>query len=177
MNFMLLAETAEQQRMSLVTIDPGTIIFTLINTLLIVLAYRFFLHKPVMQMMEKRKIAVNAEMDSAREAREKAESAEKEYLERLAKSKEEAQEIVAKATARAQAREEEIISEATKAAVLIREKANESIERDKKRAVNEIKNQISELVILAAGAVAEKEINETDNKSLIDSFLVRVGTE
>lgn len=180
MGLMLLAEATvqtEQQRLSLVSIDTGTIVFTLINTLLIVLAYRFFLHIPVMAMLSKRQLAVSAEMDAAREAKEKAESAEKEYLERLARSKEEAQEIVAKATARAQAREEEIIAEASRSAALIREKADESIERERKRAINEIKNQISELVILTAQAVAEKEINEADNKALIDSFLVRIGDD
>ena len=40
--------------------------------------------------------------------------------------------------------------------------------------VNEIKNQISELVIMTASAVAEKEISESDNRTLIDSFLVKI---
>lgn len=162
---------------SIVSINPTTIVATLINTVIIMIIYRRFLHNKVMEILEKRKAAVSEEMDEATRAKEKALATEKEYLEKLSVSKEEAQRIVASATARATAKEEEIIAEATKEATLIKEKATESIEREKKRAVNEIKNQISELVIMTAQAVTEKEINENDNKALIESFLVKVGEE
>ena len=78
---------------------------------------------------------------------------------------------------KAGAREAEIIAEAEKSAALIREKAEESAELEKKRAINEVKDQISDIVIMAAQAVAEKEISEKDNEELINSFLVNVGEE
>ncbi len=177
MDEIILQAAAEQPRLALVGIDPGTIVFTLINTFIILLIYRFFLHKPVMNMLEKRREATIADMEAARLAKEKAEQTEKEYLEKLENTKEEAQEILAAATQRAVQRESEILGEANKSAVLIKERAEENIALEKKRAVNEIKNQISELVIMTAQAVTEKEINEADNKALIDSFLVKVSDE
>ncbi|MCL2077205.1 MAG: F0F1 ATP synthase subunit B [Oscillospiraceae bacterium] len=158
----------------LVGIDLGTIAFTLTNTLIILLLYRFLLHKKVVEMLDKRKDMISREVEAAKVSRENAEKVESEYTLKLAKSKEEAQEIVSAATSRASAKEQEIISEANKNAVMIRERAEESIELEKKRAVNEIKDQISELVIMTASAVAQKEINEADNKAIIESFLVKV---
>ena len=158
----------------LVNIDLSTIAFTLINTLIIFLLYRFLLHKKVCIILDKRIASINIEVESAKVAREDAEKTKAEYTVKLSKSKEEAQEIISAASARANAKEQEIISAANKNAVTIRERAEESIELEKKRAVNEIKNQISELVIMTASAVAKKEINENDNKELIDSFLVNV---
>lgn len=158
-------------------INVPTIVFTLINTGIIMLLYRRFLHKPVMNILEERKKAVGEEITAAEEAKKKAESAEREYKALLADSRAEADKIISAAVAKAQAREDDIIKEAERNAVLIREKANEDVERERKRAVNEIKNQIAGLVIMAASAVAEKEISEKDNTALIDSFLVKASVE
>jgi len=154
-------------------IDIPTVVFTLINTGIIMLLYRFFLHKPVMKILDERQKAIAEEITAAEEAKAKAEAVEKEYKALLADSKAEADKIISSAVAKAQAREDDIIKEAEKNAVLIREKAKEDVERERKRAVNEIKNQIAGLVIMAASAVAEKEISEKDNAALIDSFLVK----
>ena len=161
---------------ALVSIDPATIVFTLINTLIIFLIFRFLLYKPVCNILEKRKELAAAEITEAQKAKEAAEAAEKEYTQRLADAKNEAAEIVKQATLRAQKREEEIVSEANQKAAEIRAKAEENIEREKQRAVNEIKDEISEMVVMAASKVVEKEISAKDNEELISKFLSEVGT-
>ena len=161
---------------ALVSIDPVTIVFTLINTLIIFLIFRIFLYKPVCKILDKRKELAAAEISEAQKAKESAEAAEKEYKERLADAKNEAAEIVKQATLRAQKREEEIVSEANQKAAEIRAKADENIEREKQRAINEIKDEISEMVVMVAGKVVEKEISAKDNEELISKFLSEVGT-
>ncbi|MDR0821007.1 MAG: F0F1 ATP synthase subunit B [Oscillospiraceae bacterium] len=159
----------------LVSIDPSTILLTLANTAIIMLLYFKFLHQPVCRVLDKRKAATLKEIEDARIAKEKAEATEREYLERLAQSKEEAQSLLAEATRRAQKREEEIIAKAEKSAANLLERERENIERERKRAVNEIKDQFAGLVVLAASAVAEKEINESANSRLIDGFLANLS--
>ena len=171
-----ISEAASGSILDLVSIDPGTIVFTLINTLIIFLIFRIFLFKPVCGILEKRKELAAAEIADAQKAKESAQKAEKEYLESIANAKNEAAEIVKQANLRAQAREEEIIAEANAKAAEIRQKAEEAIERDKKRAMNEIKDEISDIVIMAATKVVEKEISEKDNENLISQFLANVGT-
>ena len=161
---------------SLVSINPATIVFTLINLLIIFLIFRFLLYKPVCKMLDKRKEMAAAEIDEARKAKEAAQKAEEEYTARLADAKAEASEIMKQATLRAQKREEEIVGEANKKAAEIRTKAEESIERDKQRAINEIKNEISDIVVMAAGKVVEKEISASDNEEIISKFLEEVGS-
>ena len=176
LNLISEAGGSAQETLALVSIDPGTIIFTLINTLIIFLIFRFFLYKPVCGILDKRKEMAAAEIAEAKAAKESAAKAEQEYLDRLADAKTEAAEIVKQATARAQAREEEIVAEANKQAQSIRAKAESDIERDKKRAINEIKDEISEMVVLAATKVVEREISEKDNEEIISGFLANVGT-
>ena len=171
------AESAAQgqETLSLVSIDPGTIVFTLINTLIIFLIFKIFLFKPVGKVLDKRKEMAAKAITDAENAKAAAEAAEKEYNERLADAKAQADEIVKQATLRAQKREEEIVSEANQKAADIRAKAEENIERDKQRAINEVKDQISELVVMAASKVVEKEISAADNEEVISSFLSEVG--
>lgn len=171
-----LISEAAQPTLSLVSIDPGTIVFTLINTLIIFLIFRIFLFKPVCKILDKRKEMAAAEIAEAQKAKESAAKTEQEYLERLASAKAEAAEIMKQATQRAQARGDEIIAEANKNAADIRAKAEETIERERKSAVNEIKNEISDMVILAASKVAEKEISAKDNEELISRFLSEMET-
>lgn len=177
LNLISEAAAAEQPKLALVSIDPGTIVFTLINTFIIFLIFRIFLYKPVCNILDKRKELAAKEISEAQAAKEAAEKTEQEYLARLADAKAEAAELVKQATARAQAREEEIISDANRSAAEIRAKAEEAIERDKKRAMNEIKDEISDIVVLAASKVVGKEISAQDNEKLISEFLVNVGAE
>ena len=170
-------EAAEQAKFSLVSIDLNTIVFTLINTLIIVLLYFFFLHKPVCKILDERAKTVNKDMDDAQKAKEEAATVKADYEHRLETSKEEAARIVADATKKAQAREDEIISAANEEAASMKQRAEESIEREKKRAVNEIKEEISDMVVMAASKVAEKEINAQDTEKIIDSVLSQIGKE
>ena len=171
------ATTSGQTYLSLVDINLNTIVFTLINTLILFLLYRFLVHNKVMAIMEKRREAINAEIDAAENAKKEAEQAKAEYTERIQKSKDEADRIVSEAVKKASDREAEIIAEANQNAARLKQQAQESIEQEKRRALNEVKDQISEVVVLAASKVCEKEISQKDNSQLIDSFLVSVGKE
>lgn len=175
----LLAETADSAKtfLPLVDINFSTIVFTLINTLIIFLLYRFLLHNKVMAMMDKRREAINAEIDAAENAKRQAEEARAEYAEKLKQSKDEADKIVSDAVKKAADREAEIIADANANAARMKQQAQESIEQEKRRALNEVKDQISEVVVLAASKVCEKEITQKDNADLIDSFLADVGSK
>lgn len=172
----LISESAAQVNLPLVTIDPGTIVFTLINTLIIFILFKVFLFKPVGKILDKRNEMAAAEIAEAKRAKESAAKTEQEYIEKLAKAKEEAADIMKQATLRAQKREEEIVNEANQKAAEIKARAEENIERDKHRAVNDIKDEISDIVIMAASKVVEKEISAKDNEAIIADFLQNVGT-
>ncbi|MDR2531992.1 MAG: F0F1 ATP synthase subunit B [Oscillospiraceae bacterium] len=158
----------------IVGFNLSTVLFTLASTLLIIFMYRKFMHDKVAAMLEKRRELIESELDSAEQAKLSVQEKEREYSALLADSKSEAEKILSAANVRALEKEREILSEANQSAARILEKADENIELEKKRVVNEIKNQISELVIMTASAVAEKEISEDDNSALIDSFLVKI---
>lgn len=175
----LLAAAAEPVKTGdyfpFLTIDPVTMIATLINTLILFLVLKHFLFKPVNKILDERKKNVE---DTYRQADEKLTEAarlESEYTEKLANAKEESAEIVKNATKRAQTRSDEIIAEAKKEASSLMVKANADIEKEKKRAVNQIKDEISDIALAVAEKVVEKEIDPKDHERLIESFISELG--
>lgn len=157
------------------SIEPGTIIFTLLNLLILFLFVRHFLFNKINAVLESRQNEVQKAFDDAEQATEKAKRLEEEYSDKLLKAKEESAEIVKNATKKAQLRSDDIINEAKTDAGNIISKANSDIEREKKRAINQMKDEISDMALAIASKVIEKEIDEKDNDKLIEEFISNVG--
>lgn len=154
-----------------ITIELGTIIFVLLNLLIIYLLFKKFLFERVQKILDARQSDVQGMYTDAEKAKENALSIEADYTEKLSQAKDEANELVRSATARAQIRGEEIVNEAKTQADHMKKRAEEDIEREKKRAINEIKDDISDIAIEAAAKIAKKEINAKDQEKLIEEFI------
>ena len=96
-------------------------------------------------------------------------------LKRTSSPRDEAQRIVTDARKSAQDQADAILAEARAEAAALREKAEADIVSEKKKAVNEIKDEISDIAILIAEKVVEKEITPADHEKLIAQFIDRVG--
>lgn len=157
------------------SIDPTTIVGTLANLLILILVVKHFLFDKVNAILDARKTEVEKTYEEADIKLKNAESLESEYTERLAGAKKESAEIIKNATKKAQKRSDEIISEAQNEAREITLKANADIEKEKKRAVNQIKDDISDIAISIAEKVVSKEIDPKTHEELIDSFIENIG--
>ena len=159
----------------LVTIIPWTFIAQILNLFIQVFLIKRFLFKPINEMLEKRRDLADKEIREAREAKEEADSLKVQYEEGLEGARNEAAQIVQNALKEAQLRADETVRKAQEQAVGIRKKAEADIAQEKKKAINEMKDEIGELAMDIAGKVVEKEINEEDHKKLIEEFIRNVG--
>lgn len=157
------------------SIDLTTILGTIINTLILFLVLRHFLFDKVNAVLDSRKNEVAKTYEDADAALSNAKQLESEYTEKLSAAKEESAEIVKNATKKAQFRSEEIIAEAKDEARGIVDKANADIEKEKKRAVNQIKDEISDMALSIASRVVSKEIDGKTHEKLIESFIDEIG--
>ncbi len=159
------------------TIDVGTILFTLINTLIIFLVFKFLLFKRVDAILEQRKQEVNATYKKADDALASANSDKEKYASAMASAKEEASQIISRAEKNAQRQGEEILTQARQEALAVREKASFETEREKVQAREELQGEISDLAVELAQKIMEKEINKADHQRLIDEFLDEMTSE
>lgn len=161
--------------LSFLSIDVGTIIFTLCNLLILFWVFKHFLFGRVHKILDERQNDVSETYKKADDALDHAKKLESEYTGLMEGAKEESAEMIKAASRKAQLRSDEIISEAKSEASAILAKADEDVEREKKRAQNELRGEISELAVLVAEKVVEKEINEADHDRFINDFIENVG--
>lgn len=157
------------------SINLTTIIGTWLNFIILFLVLKHFLFDKVNKVLEDRRNDVENSYKEADEAKDKALKLQSEYEDRLKGAKEESARIVQEASKKAQLRSDEIIGEARAEARGITERAREEIEREKKIAVNQIKDDITIIAFSAAQAVIEKDLKNEDNEKLIEQFIDNVG--
>ena len=98
-----------------------------------------------------------------------------EYQQKLSSAQQTSERLVKEAMERGQAREEEIIRKANADAAAIMDKANADIAMEKKKALNDAKDEISGLAMAIAGKVVGRQLNDADQSALIDSFIDELG--
>ena len=152
-------------------------LFTLINTVALFLVAKKFLFKPVMKMITDRQKEIDDMYSDADKAKEEAAQLESEYKQKLAVAQETSERIVKEAVARGQAREEEIIRKANEEACAILDKASADIAQEKKKAINDAKDEISVIALAIAGKVVGRELREADRSALVDQFIQELGDE
>lgn len=170
----LVEETKPGTVLGLVTLD-ATLIFQVINTIILFLLLKKFLFKPVKEMIEKRQTDITNQLESAKTKNLKADSLIATYDGKINNVEEEGRKMIREAAANADSRAKEIIKEAEEEVQLIKKRAEKEIEREKLKAVNDLKEEIVSLSLLAASKVLEKDIDQNQHKELINQFLNEVG--
>lgn len=163
------------QTLDVISINLWQIIISLLNLLILFLILKKFLFKPVKKILAERKEQVDNIYDEAKKANEQAQASEKEYADKLSHVKDEATAILRSARENAELSGHEIVQDAHNKANAILRKANLEIEQERKKAINEIKDEISEISINIAEKVVEREIDEKDHSELINSFIENIG--
>ena len=163
------------QTQELVTIIPWTFIAQILNLFIQMYLIKRFLFKPINAMLDKRKAMADAEIQQARREKNEAMTLKSSYENSLTQANAEANSILQNAQKDAAARSEAIINDAQSQAANLKAKAEADILQEKKKAVNDIKNEIGGIAMEIAGKVVEREINEEDHKKLIDEFIENVG--
>ena len=154
-----------------------TMIFAWVNLVILYVFLKKLLFKPVKNMIDSRQKEIDDMYKEAEDSRTTANEMKDEYEKKISGAKEEGEEILRTATRRAQLKEEEILKEADLKAARVLERAEEQIALEKKQAINEVKNEISDMAIGIASAVIERDVNANDHKKLIDDFINEFGDE
>ena len=152
-----------------------TALFTFLNFLAVFFVLKHFLFKPVMKLIKDRQDEIDGMYADAGKAKETAENLQAEYEQKLSVAAETSERIVKEAMARGQSKEEEIIRQANAEASAIMDKAAADIAQEKKKAVNDAKDEISGMAMAIAEKVVGRELNTQDQDKLFDEFLKELG--
>lgn len=159
--------------------NPIQFDFTVVTTVVSFLLLVWLLSKkawgPLMKMMEERRNHIESMLNNAEKERQQAEQIKREYQEEMRKARQEAQEVIAKATKVSEARANEILAASHEEAEKIKKSALVDIERERDRAISEVKSQVADLSILVAEKIIRQKLDLKGQGKLIEQFIQEVG--
>ena len=160
---------------SFIGVDFWTALFTLLNFLAVFFVGKHFLWGPVTKMVQERQKEIDDMYSEADTARASAKAMEEEYQGKLSDARATSEQIVRDAVSRGQAREEEIIRQANAEASAMMDKAVADIALEKKKAINDAKDEIAGIALEIAGKVVGRQLSDADQTKLVDQFIDELG--
>lgn len=162
---------------SFIGVNFWTALFTLLNFLAVFFVAKHFLIGPVMKIIQDRQKEIDDLYSDANAAKADAQAMQAEYQVKLDNAQATSERIVKEAVSRGQAREEEIIRQANAEASAIMDKAAADIAMEKRKAINDAKDEISDLALAIAGKVVGRELTAADQSDLVNAFIDGLGDD
>lgn len=157
--------------------DIWTIVFSVINILVLFLFLKKFLFGRIQNIMDQRAAAVQADLDQAKTSAAEAQQLRQQYEDTLAGAKQEANGIIASARAAAKEQGNQITQQAQQEADQILKAAQKEIALERKNALVGAQKEIADLALAAAAKLVEGNIDDAENRSIVDAFLTEEGVK
>lgn len=148
-----------------------SIIMIWITVIVLFLVLKKFFFEKVKNFMEARSNSIQDAFDSAEAVNRRADEKMQNYTKRIANVEAEGREIIRDAKIKADAQAREIIEDANKQATEIMNKAERNIEREKQKAMEEMRKEVAALAMLAAERIVEREIQNIGQDEIVDEVI------
>lgn len=147
-------------------IHPGLMIWTIISFVVLLVVLKKFAWTPILAALDEREKGIKDNIEAARKAREEADQSLAVYKQKLAEAQAEAQAMVSKARTDAERVRDELIEKSKADAQAQIERARKQIELESDAAIKAIRNEISELAVIAAEKIITRSLTPEDHKRL-----------
>ena len=151
------------------------VIIAAVNFLLFFAIIWTFAFKPVSGMLADRKSRIEQGLQDAEQARRDRENAEAERVATLGEARREANDILARAQKVAQDTRDADIVATREELDRMRVRATAEIEAEKVRAIADVRGQVADLALLAAGRVVGETMSDERQRRLVEEFLRTSG--
>jgi F-type H+-transporting ATPase subunit b len=125
----------------------------------------------ISEALERRKRTIEDSIETAERTRTEADQLLGEYRERLKEARAQAEEIVQRARQTAEAHEREAKDQSQEIVAEAAKRAQRDIEAATKRALDDLRNEVADLTIMATEKVTRKTLDEADQKRLVEEAL------
>lgn len=155
-------------------VDVPKLAFQIINFLLLLYLLNRFLFKRVFDLLDERSSKISKGLEDAEAAARDRELAHAEREAAVAEARKEANQMIARANKIAEDTRNEILTSARTEAEKVSTRAREEIVAEKDRAMAEIRGQVADLALAAAGKLVRHEMDDPTQRRLVEEFLAEV---
>ena len=155
----------------LVSPDVGLMIWTLVVFVISMYILSKVAFPRIAEALDKRQQAIEESIDTAERTRVEADKLLAEYRERLTAARQQADDLVARARKTAENNEAEAVAAAKRKREEMLAQTRRDIEQETRRAIQEIRNEVADLTVLATEKVTRKTLTDADQKKLVEEAL------
>ena len=148
--------------------------FQVFNFLLLLYLLNRLMFKPLMARMDERSSRIEKGLEDAEAAARDRELARAEREAAVSEARKEAAEMIARANKIAEDTRNEILGKARDEAEKVTARAREEITAEKERAMAELRAQVADLALIAAGKLVRSEMDGATQRRLVEEFLAEV---
>ena len=156
---------------SLLDVNPGLIIWTIVTFLILLFILKKVAWKPILSALDQREKDIKDSLEKAEKAKEDAQKILDENQATLAKAEEESKKIIEQSRSYAENLKEQMLKESKEQAKKIVEDAADEIDRRKDSAFEELKDQVAKIAVNAAEKIMKQNLDADKNKHIVDSYL------
>jgi len=171
----LYAGASDMDKPGMVQVHGGTLFWSVITFVLLLLVLRKVAWEPIISALESREAEINEALKNAEKARDNTEKASQEYNDLINKARSESQQMLTESKISAEKIREDIKENAEKEAKNILENAKKQIATEREKAIQEIKSVVVDFSLQAASKVIEKNLDSKDNLRIIDDAIEGIG--
>lgn len=157
--------------------DIWTIVFSVVNILVLFLFLKKFLFGRIQNIMDQRAATVQADLDQAKASAAEAQQLRQQYEDTLSGAKQEANGIIANARAAAMEQSNQITQQAQQEADQILQAAQKEIAIERQNTLANTQKEIADLALAAAAKLVEGKMDDAENRSIVDAFLTEEGVK
>ena len=151
--------------------------FQVFNFLLLLYLLNRLMFKPLLARMDERSTKIAKGLEDAETAARDRELARAEREAAVAEARKEAAAMLARANKIAEDTRNEILTEARTEAEKVTQRAREEITAEKERAMGELRAQVADLALAAAGRLVRTEMDAATQRRLVEEFLAEMPAD
>lgn len=153
----------------------ATLLAQIVDFIILLIFLRLVAYKPLMKLLQDRSDHIANTIAAAEQEKQQAEQLKAGYEAEMRRAREQAQEILQKATKAGEDQAHEIIESAKNEAARIKDSALVDIEREKQKAVAELRDQVATLSVLVAGKIINQKLTDDIQRSMVQDFIKEAG--
>ena len=155
-------------------VDIWKLGFQVANFLILLYLLNRFLFKPVLGRLDERSSKISKGLEDAEAAARDREQAKAEREAAVEEARKEAQAMIARANKIADDTRNEILTKAREEAEKVSARARDEIRAEKEQAMAELRSQVADLALAAAGKLVRSEMDGQTQRRLVEQFLTEV---
>ena len=169
--YLAIIALASEGGGSLVDVNPGLVIWTVITFAILLFVLKKLAWKPILTALNEREDAIKESLEKAEKAKDEAQKILQENQASLLKADEESKKIIEQSRQYAEKLKDQMLRESKEQAQKIVEDASAQIEQKKEDAFSELKTKVAEIAISAAEKILKENLDKDSHKKLVDRYI------